>query len=999
MTKAFAASYLLYPENSSLIQQRLQEKNISFTPVFNQHERKIFKGLDLPLHVLRIETDLVPAKLKQILAPLQYKLEINEKASLQSDHLLDQQWALSNSGAPYIERTSDIDVNVVEGVAGEDISLSSVEEKPSKAILIAVVDSGVDLDHPDLQKNIYRSPKECEALAAYEQCMKNERDKTICFKTWANHDADGNGYPMDCHGYNIAGNSLRFSRSQGSHIILDKSGHGTHIAGIIGAVKNNGFGVRGAMENVKILPVQINGAVNQRQLGTNETAIDLIAKGVLYAIKTRAQVINVSLGWALNEDSTLMRKVVELARQHNVLIVAAGGNSGHASPTYPCSYDYVLCVGAHGVDGKLTHFSNYGTSIDIIAPGENILSTWPTLMRPRKFTEGAGFEFQNGTSFASPYVAAALGILLNQGISPQDAVARLLNGTRPNKSSKSLSRHGNLDISQAIKQPMKSFLYPLNKAPYLIHWKRGEARTFNLKMINLGQTAPSVSLEVSSMADDVTMLDHQFEVTNWHPQEEKTFQVAFNSPDDMESDIYFKLKIKSAHEQKQYFIHAMALTIVTPEYDANSSHISIENGDFLKNATLMAIKNFDNQIHQSEFVALKSIQGHTHVALVKNLGTKFEVSPSRRFPIKNPALLHLARVDIDQNGNSEYVFAAANLDEQGSGKLQKTTFYIFDQNLNPTSLVVAKNNQYNNQMTVMPGSFIWTRHQNRMVPTWINLGLRPEHERPRSTPWKPAPPERSLYRIFYLTPEGLATVAMPDEGSSAVAFLDTPEAEKHRGTPLVILSKGFGFYKSYELHRLQGGLHKVQDITLSTYHDLLGLDPLPHQEAPQAPNIFFNSPNSLGDQRITSLFWTSNKLQVKHTRVRSFNRHFPIFNILNIFDSGVFYQTQFHIGFYDLESGTHNVVNSKVAPDQRYHRIIGNRKAIYLSSRFTPSLGSEVLSLRYDTKVNGHTIYRSSLWRMIGAKGCEAIGFITESSLSYMYYLCEAPYKFIKIPY
>lgn len=160
------------------------------------------------------------------------------------------------------------------------------------------------------------------------------------------------------------------------HDPTDQNGHGTHVAGTIAALGNNGRGSSGICWRAQIMPVRV---LDYRGIGYSF----MIAKGVVFAVDHGARVINMSLGtyW----DDQLLYDALAYARDKGVLVVVAAGNSGldidqdPSSKMYPCSYDLnnIVCVAAMNQKGGRSWFSNYGSSsVDIAAPGENIVSTW-----------------------------------------------------------------------------------------------------------------------------------------------------------------------------------------------------------------------------------------------------------------------------------------------------------------------------------------------------------------------------------------------------------------------------------------------------------------------------------------------------------------------------------------------------------------------------------------------------------------------------------------------
>jgi thermitase len=185
----------------------------------------------------------------------------------------------------------------------------------SKDITIAVIDTGVDLDHPDLVNRLVE-------------------------------------------GYNVLGDN---------HLAEDDNGHGTHVAGIIASETNNHEGIAGLTWYNKIMPIKAMGTEGYG------TTFD-IAKGIVWAVDHGADVINLSLG--NYKESNVLEKAIHYAYNRNVVMVAAAGNDASKQPSYPAAYPEVLSVSAVNVDGELAEFSNHGSYINISAPGEYIPSTY-----------------------------------------------------------------------------------------------------------------------------------------------------------------------------------------------------------------------------------------------------------------------------------------------------------------------------------------------------------------------------------------------------------------------------------------------------------------------------------------------------------------------------------------------------------------------------------------------------------------------------------------------
>ena len=195
----------------------------------------------------------------------------------------------------------------------------------------------------------------------------------------------------------------------------DDQGHGTHVAGTIAQTTNNNLGVAGLSFSSCLMPVKV---LDARGSGTYAD----IAEGIIYAADKGASVINLSLGGA--HDSQILKNAVAYAYGKGVIVVAAAGNNGKSELLYPAAYnDYVISVGAVRFDETISPYSNYGTSLDLVAPGgdlsvdqnndgygDGILQQ--TFNRhPRDW----GYWFYEGTSMAAPHVSAVAAMVISKG--------------------------------------------------------------------------------------------------------------------------------------------------------------------------------------------------------------------------------------------------------------------------------------------------------------------------------------------------------------------------------------------------------------------------------------------------------------------------------------------------------------------------------------------------------------------------------------------------------
>ena len=278
-----------------------------------------------------------------------------------NDQFFSRLWGLNNTGLP---------VGGLWGLADADIDAPEAWSVTtgSDAVTVGVIDTGIDYSHPDLSARMWINPG--------ENCPGCRTDGI---------DNDGNGYVDDWRGWDFA---------NGDNDPMDDNGHGTHVAGTIGATGNNRIGVTGVNWRVRLLPLKFLSAA-----GTGTTADAVSA--VLYAADKGATVLNNS--WGGDDYSQALADAITVADTHGALFVAAAGNSGtdnDSMPTYPVSYALpnVLTVAATDNWDQLAYFSNVGRkSVDLAAPGVNIYSTWP----------GGTYQYMSGTSMAAPHVSGA----------------------------------------------------------------------------------------------------------------------------------------------------------------------------------------------------------------------------------------------------------------------------------------------------------------------------------------------------------------------------------------------------------------------------------------------------------------------------------------------------------------------------------------------------------------------------------------------------------------
>ncbi len=298
-------------------------------------------------------------------------LLLKVQETIPNDLKFTDQWALYNTDQSGGSGSGDI-----SAVTGWDI------EKGSPDIIIAVIDTGAEYTHPDLQANIWQNPEEIPANGI---------------------DDDQNGFADDIVGWDFVEAQNCFQGedcSQQDNDPQDLLGHGTHVAGIIAAATNNSIGIAGVSWNSKLMILR---AGYKSDTGAGLLEADDVASAILYAANNGAKIINAS--WGDYESSTIVEQAISYAVTKDVLIVAAAGNGNTDKHFYPAATESsnIIAVGSTDSSDKKAGSSNFGLWVDISAPGEAILST----------CIGNTYCYKSGTSMATPHVTGLAALLFS----------------------------------------------------------------------------------------------------------------------------------------------------------------------------------------------------------------------------------------------------------------------------------------------------------------------------------------------------------------------------------------------------------------------------------------------------------------------------------------------------------------------------------------------------------------------------------------------------------
>jgi len=309
-----------------------------------------------------------------------------------NDPNFSQQWGLKNTG---IKNGVDIDID-----KAWDIETGSGE------VIVAIIDSGIDYNNPDLKDNLWTNDLELHGKSGF--------------------DDDNNGYIDDIYGVNPTGEGVASNP-------YDDNGHGTHCAGTIGATGDNGQGISGINWKVKIMGLKF---LKSNGEGTLEAAV----KAIDYAINKGAKVLSNS--WGAYTSSQALQEAIERANKAGAIFVAAAGNDGtnnDEKPMFPASHNIpnVVSVAAINTNGNYAGFSNWGVkTVHIGAPGVGVFGFW----------KGGETKSPSGTSMAAPFVSGVAALVLSHEpqLKNSELKERLIKTSKPIASMRGRSISGGM---------------------------------------------------------------------------------------------------------------------------------------------------------------------------------------------------------------------------------------------------------------------------------------------------------------------------------------------------------------------------------------------------------------------------------------------------------------------------------------------------------------------------------------------------------------------------
>ena len=304
--------------------------------------------------------------------------DVDEGAFLQLQNLDDN--------IEYVQKAITYEMNFVpdDSLVSQQWALSKIQAfdawdktQGADSVLIGIIDTGIDYLHPDLKNKIWLNPGE----------TGNGKESNGI-------DDDSNGFIDDYRGWDFTDRvGFPFDSSGGDYLgwdndPIDEQGHGTYISGIAAAQTNNYTGIAGIAPNISLVNLR---AFDPGGYGEE----DDVAAAILYAVQMGIKVLNMSFGDY--SFSYVLRDVVQYAYSKNLVLVGSSGNQNSPDPHYPSGYSEVICVGNSTQDDFRAGNSNYGSTLDLMAPGSQIITT----------ARDNNYASISGTSAATPHVAAA----------------------------------------------------------------------------------------------------------------------------------------------------------------------------------------------------------------------------------------------------------------------------------------------------------------------------------------------------------------------------------------------------------------------------------------------------------------------------------------------------------------------------------------------------------------------------------------------------------------
>lgn len=586
-----------------------------------------------------------------------------QKHKLPNDPLLSQSWALNNIGQTVPSANEQGELVYINGTPGADLDLRQAWDitTGSRDVVIAVIDDGMDMDHPDLRANLWTNPDE----------IPND-----------GLDNDGNDYIDDIHGWDMLDQD-----NNPDHEPADF--HGTLVAGSAGAVGNNAEGVSGSAWQVSLMPLR--------------TGLDTasILEAFEYVIQENVPIVNAS--WGGKNYSQALAEGVNRLEQAGVLLIVSAGNhqiNNDYIPIYPASYQNanILAVSASTATGTAATWAHHGqTSVDLAAPGAWVfLPTVPSTGEAEGiYKEGFHFYgYADGTSFSAPYAAGVAALLKTRypNADYRELKARLITGTRPfdNNWQYLSTTNGRLSALKALQAQASPVLLvrdvmTKDEAGQRINrYDSDRQYTLSLELENIWQNASAVTATLHSPDDFITIEQAQANYTNIPAHTSKrreTFRFTLQE-NAQQRPLRFEVTLKADNQpavKRRFFLENVqtmdqAMIVLDGEGEV-SDVIQPEEHTYFNQANALGLKlpegyrlltGIDMQFKQAMTMGDNPL-----------LGWRLSYLPqsSELFSCKNQVCDQ--QVNIDPNANNEFIYpvvdgGALDADKSANGQITST---------------------------------------------------------------------------------------------------------------------------------------------------------------------------------------------------------------------------------------------------------------------------------------------------------------------------------------
>ncbi len=576
------------------------------------------------------------------------------------DTFFPRQWGLINTGQTIQRTTGETTREDVAGVSGVDINYHHIKEAElpkDREVIVAVIDSGVDIHHKDLRGRIWSS-EECVPAAASPD------------------------FKVKCAGFDFLDRKTS---------VKDDVGHGTHVAGLIAANAND-IGIVGiAPKNIKIMPVKILNSKTKDFVYDRKLITDIFADGISFARRHGAEIINLSLGWPKLVQTKKITREIKAAQEAGILIVAAAGNNNKEIPVFPCTNPGVLCVGAIDNTGKITEFTNYGGKIDLLAPGEAIISTYP-MNKESRTLRITGYEKKKGSSQAAPYIAgiAATIKLMNPGISVNELKARLFNSARPVSEATNgdkKAKYGLVDMKKAVTVKPAQFITPDYKNLLALEYNLKDGKFFfNLPIESLVGDATNVKVSLS-FDNPKMMLSKESFVIPQMSQDERTNNMVVGTITDLNGDANTNLRVTIETKEGFKSTTSTLISLARKLGEDNVTTLPVAGVDarlisyFKGGRKISRMKKVEDPYNRSkgpEYLyehPKKQTEEKTVISILKINEDRFE-NVDLEFN-KVSKLIKIYRVDVNRDGSDDYMTYSIGKDEEN------LIFSFYDSDLKP----------------------------------------------------------------------------------------------------------------------------------------------------------------------------------------------------------------------------------------------------------------------------------------------------------------------------